>query len=36
VKASNVRAMLGEYESTDSVLRAVQQIVVYHRPDDYV
>ena len=36
VKASNVRAMPGEYESTDSVLRAVQQIVVYHRPDDYV
>jgi predicted Zn-dependent peptidase len=36
VKASNVRGMPGEYESTDSVLRAVQQIVVYHRPDDYV
>ena len=36
VKASNVRAMPGEYESTDAVLRAVQQIVVYHRPDDYV
>jgi predicted Zn-dependent peptidase len=36
VKASNVRAMPGEYESTASVLSAVQQIVVYHRPDDYV
>jgi predicted Zn-dependent peptidase len=36
VKASNVRAMPGEYESADAVLRALQQIVVYHRPDDYV
>jgi predicted Zn-dependent peptidase len=36
VKASNVRAMPGEYESADALLRAEQQIVVYHRPDDYV
>ena len=36
VKASNVRAMPGEYESADAVLRATQQIVVYRRPDDYV
>jgi predicted Zn-dependent peptidase len=36
VKSGNVRAMPGEYESADAVLRAVQQIVVYHRPDDYV
>ena len=36
VKASNVRAMPGEYESADAVLRATQQIVVYRRPDNYV
>jgi zinc protease len=36
VKASNVRAMPGQYESVGAVLGAVQQIVVYHRPDDYV
>jgi len=36
VKMSNVRAMPGQYESVGAVLGAVQQIVVYHRPDDYV
>jgi zinc protease len=36
VKQGQVRAMPGQYESTGSVLNAVQGIVVYQRPDDYV
>ena len=36
VKSSNVRATPGQYESAGAVLGALQQIVVYHRPDDYV
>ena len=36
VKSSNVRAMPGQYESAGAVLGALQQIVVYQRPDDYV
>jgi zinc protease len=36
VKASDVRALPGEFETTQSVLGAVQGIVTYHRPDDWV
>jgi zinc protease len=36
VKNSDVRALPGEYESGEAVLGALQSIVVYHRPDDYV
>ncbi|MDR3387129.1 MAG: pitrilysin family protein [Rudaea sp.] len=36
VKFSDVRALPGQYESAGSVLGALQSIVVYHRPDDYV
>ena len=36
VKQSDVRALPGQYESTDPVLSTVQSILVYHRPDDYV
>ncbi len=36
VKMSEVRALPGEYESARAVLGALHQIVVYHRPDDYV
>jgi predicted Zn-dependent peptidase len=36
VKQSDVRALPGQFESSQSVLGAVQSIVVYHRPDDYV
>jgi len=36
VKVSSARALPGDYESTQNVLRAMQRIVVYHRPDDYV
>jgi len=36
VKNSDVRALPGEYEGANAVLGALQNIVVYHRPDDYV
>jgi zinc protease len=36
VKASDVRALPGQYESTSAVLGTLQNIVVFHRPDDYV
>ncbi|MEP6938383.1 MAG: pitrilysin family protein [Rudaea sp.] len=36
VKQSDVRALPGQFESSQSVLGALQSIVVYHRPDDYV
>ena len=36
VKASDVRALPGEFESTRAVLGSLQSIVVYHRPDNYV
>jgi predicted Zn-dependent peptidase len=36
VKNSDVRALPGEYEGASAVLGALQSIVVYHRPDDYV
>jgi zinc protease len=36
VKNTDVRALPGEYESGQAVLGALQSIVVYHRPDDYV
>ncbi len=35
-KASDVRALPGEFESARAVLGSMQNIVVYHRPDDYV
>ena len=31
-----MRALPGQYESAGAVLGAMQNIVVYHRPDDYV
>ncbi|HEX3896210.1 MAG TPA: pitrilysin family protein [Rudaea sp.] len=36
VKNGDMRALPGQYESTAAVLGAVQSIVTYHRPDDYV
>jgi zinc protease len=36
VKASQVRALPGEYEGAGAVLGSLQSIVVYRRPDDYV
>jgi len=36
VKVSDVRALPGQYESSSAVLGTLQNIVVYHRPDDYV
>jgi zinc protease len=36
VKASQIRALPGEYEGAGAVLGTLQSIVVYHRPDDYV
>ena len=36
VKNGDVRALPGEYEGVGAVLGAIQSIVVYHRPDDYV
>ena len=36
VKNGDMRAMPGQYESAGAVLGAMQGIVVYHRPDDYV
>ena len=36
VKVSDVRALPGQYESTGAVLGSVQNIVVFHRPDDYI
>ncbi|MEP6484720.1 MAG: insulinase family protein, partial [Rudaea sp.] len=36
VKNGDMRALPGEYESTGAVLGAVQNIVTYHRPDDFV
>jgi predicted Zn-dependent peptidase len=36
VKNGDMRAMPGQYESAGAVLGAMQNIVVYHRPDDYV
>jgi len=36
VKRGQVRALPGQYESTANVLNALQGIVVYQRPDDYV
>ncbi len=36
VKNGDMRALPGQYESAGAVLGAMQNIVVYHRPDDYV
>ena len=36
VKASEVRALPGQYESNGALLGTLQNMVVYHRPDDYV
>ena len=36
VKQSDVRALPGQFESTQAVLTSVQGILVFHRPDDYV
>jgi zinc protease len=36
VKVSDVRALPGEYEGNGAVLGTLQNMVVYHRPDDYV
>ena len=36
VKQSDVRALPGQFESTQSVLASVQNILVYRRPDDYI
>jgi len=36
VKSSDIRALPGEFEATRAVLGSLQNIVVYHRPDDYV
>jgi predicted Zn-dependent peptidase len=36
VEQSEVRALPGEFESARAVLGALQNIIVYHRPDDYV
>jgi predicted Zn-dependent peptidase len=36
VKASDVRALPGKFESNAAVLESAQSILVYHRPDDYV
>jgi zinc protease len=36
VKNRDVRALPGQYESAGAVLGSVQNIVVYHRPDDFV
>ncbi len=36
VKANDVRGLPGEFESTRAVLGSVQNILVYHRPDDYI
>src|SRR5262249_21290767 len=36
VKGGDVRALPGQYEATGAVLGTLQNIVVFHRPDDYV
>ncbi|HJT98092.1 MAG TPA: pitrilysin family protein, partial [Rhodanobacteraceae bacterium] len=36
IKLSDVRSMPGEYQTTGAVLGAMNGIVVYDRPDDYV
>jgi predicted Zn-dependent peptidase len=36
VKNADMRALPGQYESAAAVLGAVQSIVTYHRPDDFV
>jgi len=36
IKDNDVRAMPGEYQTTEAVLNAMQGIALYHRPDDYV
>ena len=36
VKSGDVRALPGQYESSGAVIGTLQNIVVYHRPDDYV
>jgi predicted Zn-dependent peptidase len=36
VKATEIRAMPGEYETAGAVMGAIGGIVLYQRPDDYV
>jgi zinc protease len=36
VKVGDVRSMPGEYQTTSAVMGAMQDIVLYNRPDDYV
>jgi predicted Zn-dependent peptidase len=36
IKDNDVRAMPGEYQTTEAVLNAMQGIALYHRPDNYV
>jgi predicted Zn-dependent peptidase len=36
IKLGDVRSMPGEYQTTGAVLGAMNQIVVYDRPDDYI
>ena len=36
IKDGDVRSMPGSYQTTSAVMGALQGIVLYHRPDDYV
>jgi predicted Zn-dependent peptidase len=36
VKQGDVRALPGQFEGNAAVMGSVQNILVYHRPDDYV
>jgi len=36
IKVGDVRSMPGGYQTTSAVMGALQGIVLYHRPDDYV
>ncbi len=36
IKSGDVRSMPGRYQTTSAVMGALQGIVLYHRPDDYV
>ena len=36
IKDQRIRALPGSYETTSAVLDAINGIVQYHRPDDYV
>lgn len=36
IKAGDVRSLPGSYQTTSAVMGALQNIALYHRPDDYV